>query len=111
MIFVDTLVGWLCGVAFWYGWSSGSLSEHGLPMMAISPTIWVAWPLYLLGRACGQRYTARKLAPERMRQKLMQESAQTWPQQAVSFTPQKYKYPTNATYTPGWFGGGASGTP
>lgn len=107
MIVVSLMAGWLCGTAFWYGWSSGSLAENGFPLAVTSPTIWPMWPLYLLGRECGQRYTARKLAPERMRQKLLQEAATPWRQQTFQFPLQVPHFTTTAANP--WYGAGGGG--
>jgi hypothetical protein len=74
LIGIVFVAGWLVGAAFWFGYSVGSLQEMGTPTNGItSPGVWLMWPAFVAGRHVGQWHMARKLAPERMRQKLMQQ--------------------------------------
>lgn len=75
MIIFCSIVGWLAGSAFWFGWSSGESAERSpIAYWVHSPALWFLFPVYMLGFHLGKRHTERELAPERMRQKLLEQA-------------------------------------
>ena len=112
VILISVVCVWLLGAAFGYGWSLGARIEAGEKFEGtLHHSIWIAWPMYKLGYLCGQRYTARELAPQRMIDKLKQEEAAQQvqsPWQQASFTrPQSFTVKGSGI---GYIGG-TSGTP
>lgn len=95
---------WVLGAAFYFGWHQGNRAEEGWDHSE-PPMIWVAWPAYRLGYTCGRRYTERKLAPERMKAKLLQDQRMVLPAAASPY------FTVQATSaSPTWIGGMISGT-
>lgn len=106
VILISAICIWLLGSAFGFGWSVGSLVESGASMTSsLHHSIWMAWPMYKLGYKLGQAYTARQLAPVRMRQKLTQEEMWTVK------TNNPYSSITGTATWPTVTLGGGSGTP
>lgn len=95
IILINACALWLLGSAFGYGFSHGSLSELGNGLNGgMHPTLWPVWPAYLLGRTLGQRWMAHKLAPQRMKEKLMEAQ-----RQAFEFGTSGVIYGTSSTIT------------
>ena len=95
---------WVLGAAFWYGWHRGARAEEGWDIKE-QDAVWLVWPAYRLGYMCGEKHMARKLAPERMKAKLMQEQMlKPMP------TPWYANIIQSTSTSPTWIGGTISGT-
>lgn len=101
---ISTVAGWLCGSAFWYGVHTGERAEDNRLVGAWqhSAAVWPLFPIYLLGFRYGVWRRERELAPERMRQKLMEEQAQK--AQNVAQFPSAWWPPAGYQQQPIWPG-------